>query len=178
MSEDKTLDQAVNETQEPVQAKENQQSDNIGDLVYEAKKHRQDKAKLRQELDELKANIKQRDENELKEKEEYKELSERLSQERDEFKVKAEEYDKFKQETRSSLLEGLSEEEKVIAEDLSLSKLQKFVEMKKESKPVATQESSAGTMALDQDPFKDMNQSERRKNWSKIVHNYSKNSNN
>ena len=83
MSEDTTLDQAVNENQESDQIQENQSSDNIGELVYEAKKHRQDKAKIRKELDELKAQVKVRDENELKEKEEYKELSERLSQERD-----------------------------------------------------------------------------------------------
>ena len=172
MSEDTTLDQAVNENQESDQIQENQSSDNIGELVYEAKKHRQDKAKIRKELDELKAQVKVRDENELKEKEEYKELSERLSQESDDYKVKAEEYDKFKQETRSNLLENLSEDEKVIAEDLSLSKLQKFVDMNKASKPAATQESSSTKMALEKDAWKDMDQKGRRKNWDVIVDTY------
>ena len=172
MSEDTTLDQAVNENQESDQIQENQSSDNIGELVYEAKKHRQDKAKIRKELDELKAQVKVRDENELKEKEEYKELSERLSQERDDYKVKAEEYDKFKQETRSNLLENLSEDEKVIAEDLSLSKLQKFVDMNKASKPAATQESSSTKMALEKDAWKDMDQKGRRKNRDVIVDTY------
>ena len=88
------------------------------------------------------------------------------------YKVKAEEYDKFKQETRSNLLENLSEDEKVIAEDLSLSKLQKFVDMNKASKPAATQESSSTKMALEQDAWKDMDQKGRRKNWNVIVDSY------
>lgn len=171
MSQDTTLDQNLVTENESEEIQETS-SDNIGQLVYEAKKHRQDKAKLRQELDELKAVIQKADEDKLREKEEYKELSDRLSQERDTYKAKADEFDKFQEELRSNLLEGLSDDQKVIAEDLSLSKLQKFVDLNAQRKPVATQETVSTKMALEKDAWKDMNQSDRRKNWSTIVETY------
>ena len=89
--------------------------------------------------------------------EEYKELSERLSLERDQYKVKADEFDNFQKDARSNLLDGLSDEQKVIAEELSISKLQKFVDLNK-ARPVATQESTSTKMALEKDAWKDMDQ--------------------
>lgn len=172
MSEDTTLDQNMVTEAESEPTQETPSSDNIGSLVYEAKKHRQEKAKLREELNDLKAIIKASDEAKLKEQEKYKELSESLSQERDAYKAKADEFDSFQQEFRSNLLENLSDDQKVIAEDLSLSKLQKFVDLNKVQKPVATQESSSTKMALEKNAWKDMDQSDRRKNWSTIVETY------
>lgn len=173
MSEDTRLDQdMVNEKPEPVPAQETKSDSNIGELVYEAKKHRQDKAKLREENESLKAQLREIDENTLKEQEKYKELSERLSQERDQFKVKADEYDKFQSEMRSNLMERLSDEQKEIASDLPLAKLQKYVDMNVKVKPVATQESASTKMSLEKDAFKDMSKSERRQNWKTIVDNY------
>jgi len=90
MSEDTTLDQNMVTEAESEPTQETPSSDNIGQLVYEAKKHRQEKAKLREELDGLKATIKATDEAKLVEQEKYKELSESLSQERDIYKAKAE----------------------------------------------------------------------------------------
>lgn len=171
MSEDTTLDQSMVNEQQPDKAQENPSSENVGQLIYEAKKHRQDKAKLRDELETLKNQAKENDELELKEKEEYKALSERISQERDEYKLKADEFDKFQQEFRSNLIDTLSDEQKEIATDLPLNKLQKFVDMNK-ARPVATQESSSTKMALEKDAWKDMNQSDRRQNWSTIVDTY------
>jgi len=172
MSEDTTLEQnTLNETVESEPTQENK-SEGIGNLVYEAKKHRQDKAKLREENATLKAQLKEIDENKLKEKEEYKALSERLSQERDDYKVKADEYDNFQKDLRTNLLEGLSDEQKEIASDLPLPKLQKFVDMNKVTRPVATQESASTKMNLEQDAWKDMDQSDRRKNWKNIVDSY------
>jgi hypothetical protein len=171
MSEDNILDQNTVTEAESEPTQETQSSDNIGQLVYEAKKHRQEKAKLREELSDLKATIKATDEAKLVEQEKYKELSESLSQERDTYKAKADEFDNFQKEFRSNLLEGLSDDQKVIAEDLSLNKLQKFVDLNS-AKPVATQESTSTKMALEKDAWKDMNQSDRRKNWSTIVETY------
>ena len=55
MSEDKALDQnMVNDQVESEPTQETKPDNNIGELVYEAKKHRQDKAKLREELEVLK----------------------------------------------------------------------------------------------------------------------------
>ena len=88
MSEDTTLDQNMVTEAESEPTQETPSSDNIGSLVYEAKKHRQEKAKLREELNDLKAIIKASDEAKLKEQEKYKELSESLSQERDAYKAK------------------------------------------------------------------------------------------
>tara|TARA_R100000734_G_scaffold15571_1_gene11711 strand:- start:1399 stop:1929 length:531 start_codon:yes stop_codon:yes gene_type:complete len=173
MSEDKTLGQDMTTDQpesEPTQ--ETKSDNNIGELVYEAKKHRQDKAKLREENASLKAQLKDIDEAQLKEKEQYKELSERLSQERDQYKVKADEYDNFQSEMRSNLMERLSDEQKEIASDLPLAKLQKFVDMNVKAKPVATQESASTKMSLEKDAFKDMDKNERRQNWKTIVDNY------
>ena len=105
MSEDKALDQnVVNDQQESEPTQETKSDNNIGELVYEAKKHRQDKAKLREEVSSLKAQLKDIDEAQLKENEKYKELSERLSQERDQYKSKADEYDSFQSEMRSNLV--------------------------------------------------------------------------
>jgi hypothetical protein len=171
MSEDTTLDQELVTEQKSDPAQETPSSESFGKLVYEAKKHRQEKAKLREELEVLKAETKERDELELKKKEEYKELSERLSLERDEYKVKADEFDNFQKDTRSNLLNGLSDEQKVIAEELSISKLQKFVDLNK-ARPVATQESTSTKMALEKDAWKDMDQKDRRKNWNTIVETY------
>ena len=123
MSEDTTLDQSLVNEQQSDKTQENPSSENVGQLIYEAKKHRQDKAKLREELDSLKSNISQNDELELKKKEEYKALSERLSQERDEYKLKADEFDTFQEEFRSNLIDTLSDEQKEIVTDLPLNKL-------------------------------------------------------
>lgn len=173
MSEDKALDQnVVNDQQESEPTQETKSDNNIGELVYEAKKHRQDKAKLREEVSSLKAQLKDIDEAQLKEKEQYKELSERLSQERDQYKSKADEYDSFQSEMRSNLMERLSDEQKEIASDLSLSKLQKFVDMNVKAKPVATQESASTNMNLQQEPFTEMTKDKRRKNWKNIVESY------
>ena len=173
MSEDTTLDQnMVNDKKESEPTQENQ-PESIGNLVYEAKKHRQDKAKLREENDSLKAQLRDIDESKLKEKEEYKALSERLSQERDQYRVKADEYESFQTEMRSNLLENLSDEQKEIASDLSLSKLQKFADMNK-VKPVATQESTSTKATFAKDAWKDMDQKERRSSWGKIVESYKK----
>lgn len=171
MSEDTTLDQSMVNEQQPDQAQENPSSENVGQLIYEAKKHRQDKAKLREQLEAFQNQAKESDELKLKENEEYKALSERISQERDEYKLKADEFEKFQQEFRSNLLENLSDEQKEIAVDLPLNKLQKFVDMNK-VRPIATQESSSTKMALEKDAWKDMNQSDRRQNWGTIVDTY------
>jgi len=171
MSQDNTLDQNMVTEKESEPTQETSSSDNIGQLVYEAKKHRQEKAKLREELNDLRATIKATDEAKLVEQEKYKELSESLSQERDTYKAKADEFDSFQKEFRSNLLESLSDDQKVIAEDLSLTKLQKFVDLNN-VKPVATQESTSTKMALEKDAWKDMNQSDRRKNWGTIVETY------
>ena len=75
MSEDKTLGQDMTTDQPESEPTQETKSDNkIGELVYEAKKHRQDKAKLREENESLKAQLREIDENTLKEQEKYKEL--------------------------------------------------------------------------------------------------------
>jgi len=173
MSEDKALGQEmVNDQVESDSTQETKSDNKIGELVYEAKKHRQDKAKLREELISVKAQLKDIDEAQLKEKEQYKELSERLSQERDTYKSKADEYDNFQGEMRSNLMEKLSDEQKEIATDLPLNKLQKFVDMNVKEKPAATQETASTNMNLQQEPFTDMSKDQRRKNWKSIVDSY------
>ena len=68
MSEDKTLGQDMTTDQPESEPTQETKSDNkIGELVYEAKKHRQDKAKLREENESLKAQLREMDENTLKE---------------------------------------------------------------------------------------------------------------
>lgn len=69
-------------------------------------------------------------------------------------------------------MERLSDEQKEIASDLSLSKLQKFVDMNVKAKPVATQESASTNMNLQQEPFTEMTKDKRRKNWKNIVESY------
>ena len=75
-------------------------------------------------------------------------------------------------EMRSNLMEKLSDEQKEIATDLPLNKLQKFVDMNVKEKPAATQESASTNMNLQQEPFTDMSKDKRRKNWKSIVDSY------
>ena len=84
---------------------------------------------LQSQIDKLNQANKTAQEEELAKQGEYKTLLENTQKERDGLKIKAEEWDSYKATKRSALMEKLTDDvDRDIAEGLSLTKLEKYVD--------------------------------------------------
>ena len=84
--------------------------------------------KLQAQIDKMNQTTKQQQENKMVEDGKLKEALNIVQKERDEFKVQSEQWNTYQDNKRTSLMEKLTEEDdKSIADGLSLSKLEKYV---------------------------------------------------
>ena len=149
-------------------------SADVGQLIADAKKYRNQRQELEKTVTELQDKITQREEADMQKNNEWKDLATKYKSERDEYKSLAEEGKALKEQTRKALLDQLSDDDKEFAIDLSTDKLSKFVARQAKQK-VETNEAYSKSMPDSKiNPFSEMKKEQRQNNWSKVLENYTK----
>tara|TARA_R100000664_G_C2759226_1_gene148769 strand:- start:4471 stop:5052 length:582 start_codon:yes stop_codon:yes gene_type:complete len=100
----------------------------LDEVVAQRHKVAEERDSLRAELDKIKANQESQRKQELEKQGEYKTLLEEQGKELEKYKADSNAWNDYKTNKRASLMENITnDDDKLIAEDLSLAKLEKFV---------------------------------------------------
>lgn len=171
---DQEIAQEVASEDSAVESKEtNNEMSDVGGLIQESKKYRLRAQESESKVKQLEEQIANSESEKLKEQENWRELATKFEEENKSLKQLAEEGQKLQSAIRQDLMDKLSEEDREIAEDLSTDKLQKYVSRAFYNNQVKTNESSPGQMPdTSKNPWKDMDHTERRGAWDKILSKY------
>jgi len=137
---------------------------------------------LQSQVAKLVEDNKVRENAELEKKGEYKELLDKTKSELEQYKAKAEQFDTYQNSRRESLMKQIvNEDDKAIADGLSLDKLEKFVNrVSVSSNSVRSTTSRPKTLGekinvKNESDIWDMDSKERKGNWSAILNSFAKN---
>ena len=171
MNEEKNA-QVSEENNQPVEQPVSNDVDSRHEVIQEAKKYRQRAQSVEKELEELKAQLAKKSEDELAEKEEWKTLAEKYKQERDELEPQVQKANAYMEDERQRLLADFTEDEIKDFGHLPLSDLTKFHKRLINKKVVKTETGNAGVIQTNPKKMMEMNKAEKRQNWPSIVQSY------
>ena len=111
----------------------------LDEVVAQRHKVSEERDSLRAELDKIKANQESQRKQELEKQGEYKTLLEEQGKELEKYKADSNAWNEYKTNKRESIMETITnDDDKLIAEDLSLAKLEKFASRVTQTNAVGT----------------------------------------
>ena len=170
--EQQSVEVQENQAVEPVVEESASGDINVSDLIAESKKYRQRSQKAESKLEKLQ---KQQDidrQKQMEENQQWKELAEERANKISQLDPIVEQHNQYEQQMRAELLNDFPEDDQDDFKDLPTPALRKVHNKLLKQKVARTENSVAGISNAPSKRMTDMNQKERRENWSGVLASY------